>query len=55
MVPWILTVASIIAVSVVEPTMFIGFALLYLKMSATPSGHVAVERHTMLQSESAAR
>jgi hypothetical protein len=35
--PWILTVASIIGVSVVEPTMFIGFALLYLKMSATPS------------------
>lgn len=29
--PWILTVASIIAVSVVEPTLFIGFALLYLK------------------------
>jgi hypothetical protein len=34
--PWILTGASIIGVSIVEPTMFIGFALLYLKMSATP-------------------
>jgi hypothetical protein len=32
--PWILTVASIIGVTVVEPTMFIGFALLYLKTSA---------------------
>ena len=46
--PWILTGASVIAVSVVEPTMFIGFALLYLKMSPTPCasqaqnpGHVA--------------
>jgi hypothetical protein len=35
--PWVLTVASIIGVSVVEPTMFIGFALLYLKMSAPDS------------------
>jgi len=34
--PWILTGASIIGVSIVEPTMFIGFALLYLKMSAMP-------------------
>jgi hypothetical protein len=32
--PWILTIASMIAVNVVEPTMFVGFALLYLKMSA---------------------
>ena len=32
--PWSLTVASVIGVTVVEPTMFIGFALLYLKMSA---------------------
>jgi hypothetical protein len=31
--PWILTIASIIGVTVVEPTMFIGFALLYLKTS----------------------
>lgn len=31
--PWILTVVSMIAVTVVEPTMFVGFALLYLKMS----------------------
>jgi hypothetical protein len=29
--PWILTIAPIIGVTVVEPTMFIGFALLYLK------------------------
>ncbi len=32
--PWILTIASMIAVTLVEPTMFIGFALLYLRMSA---------------------
>lgn len=31
--PWVLTVASIAAVTVAEPTMFIGFALLYLRMS----------------------
>jgi len=38
--PWILTIASTIGVAVVEPTLFVGFALLYLKMSAanfTPS------------------
>lgn len=35
--PWILTIASIIGVTVVEPTMFIGFALLYLKTSAQDS------------------
>jgi hypothetical protein len=35
--PWILTVASIIGVAVVEPTLFVGFALLYLKMSAPPA------------------
>lgn len=35
--PWILTIASIIAVTVVEPTMFVGFALLYLKKSAPDS------------------
>ncbi len=40
--PWILTVASIIGVSVVEPTMFIGFALLYLKMSALDSARSKV-------------
>jgi hypothetical protein len=34
---WILTVASIIGVAVVEPTMFVGFALLYLKVSAPDS------------------
>ena len=35
--PWVLTIASMIAVTVVEPTMFVGFALLYLKMSALDS------------------
>jgi hypothetical protein len=35
--PWILTIASMIAVTAVEPTMFVGFALLYLKMSALDS------------------
>jgi hypothetical protein len=34
---WILTVASMIAVTMVEPTMFVGFALLYLKMTALDS------------------
>jgi hypothetical protein len=34
---WMLTGASVIGVSVVEPTMFIGFALLYLRVSATPT------------------
>lgn len=32
--PWILTIASIIGVTVVEPTMFVGFSLMYLKTSA---------------------
>jgi hypothetical protein len=32
--PWALTTASITGVTLVEPTMFIGFALLYLKSSA---------------------
>jgi len=35
--PWILTIASIIGVTVVDPTMFIGFALLYLQTSASDS------------------
>jgi hypothetical protein len=35
--PWILTLASMIGVTVVEPPMFIGFVLLYLKMSAPSS------------------
>jgi hypothetical protein len=35
--PWILTIASIIGVTVVEPTIFVGFALLYLKTSAPDS------------------
>lgn len=34
--PWVLTLASVIGVSVIEPTVFVGFVLLYLKMS-TPS------------------
>jgi len=34
---WVATAASIAGVTVVEPTMFIGFALLYLRMSALPS------------------
>jgi hypothetical protein len=41
---WVLTAASIIGVTVVEPTMFVGFALLYLKMTApdiAPSGVLA--------------
>jgi len=48
--PWMLTGASIILVSVVEPTMFIGFALLYLKMSATPELHLV--RRSSFNSES---
>jgi hypothetical protein len=32
--PWLLQVASICAVTLVEPPMFIGFALLYLRQSA---------------------
>ena len=44
--PWFLDAASVAAVIVVEPTMFIGFALLYLKMSAlpTPTGDALVAR-----------
>jgi len=34
---WVLTTASIIGVTLVEPTMFVGFALLYLKTSAPDS------------------
>jgi hypothetical protein len=34
---WLLTAASVALVTVVEPVMFIGFALLYLKTSTTPS------------------
>jgi len=34
---WILPTLSIISVSAVEPTMFIGFALLYIRMSAASS------------------
>jgi hypothetical protein len=35
--PWVLTAASIIGVNMIEPTMFVGFALLYLKKSAVRS------------------
>lgn len=35
--PWVLTIASITSVIVVEPTMFTGFALLYSRMSAVSS------------------
>lgn len=35
--PWVLTIASIIGIALVEPTMFLGFALLYLKTSAQDS------------------
>jgi hypothetical protein len=38
---WILTTASIAAVTVVEPIMFIGFALLYLKTSAPSRAEAA--------------
>jgi len=34
---WSLSVASIAGVTIVEPFMFIGFALLYTRMSAEPS------------------
>ncbi|MBZ5657520.1 MAG: hypothetical protein LAO56_19815 [Acidobacteriia bacterium] len=39
--PWVLRVASVAAVIVVEPPMFIGFALLYIRMSATSSETIA--------------
>ncbi len=35
--PWILRTASVAAVTVFEPFMFIGFALLYIRMSALPA------------------
>jgi hypothetical protein len=34
---WSLTIASVCAVTVIEPVMFIGFALLYLKTSEQSS------------------
>ena len=40
--PWLLSAASIAAVIVVEPTMFIGFALLYLRVSK--NSNLSVER-----------
>jgi len=43
---WALTGASVAAVTVVEPVMFIGFALLYLKTSATSSVSGQVEAVT---------
>jgi hypothetical protein len=42
---WILTGASIAAVTVVEPTMFIGFVLLYSKKAnISPSSSEALAR-----------
>jgi hypothetical protein len=35
--PWLLTGVSIIGVAAVEPTMFVGFALLYMKTTAQGS------------------
>jgi hypothetical protein len=32
--PWALTAASIAGVTVIEPTLFIGFALMYLQLAA---------------------
>ena len=41
--PWLLTVASMIGVTVVEPTMFVGFGLLYLRTSCvSPSSNPSV-------------
>lgn len=42
--PWILVVASILGVTVMEPTMFIGFALLYSRTSRLPSTSSALAR-----------
>src|SRR5215469_12646572 len=46
---WVLTAASIAAASVVEPTMFIGFTLLYLRRSTVPptSSHNLVVSHQL--------
>jgi hypothetical protein len=43
---WFLRVVSIAGVTVVEPFMFVGFALLYIKMSALPSApHGVLSSH----------
>ena len=43
--PWVLTAASITAVTIVEPTLFIGLALLYSKMSpSSPTLDEALSR-----------
>jgi len=42
--PWILTVVSIAGVTVVDATVFIGFALLYLRMSALATSSEALAR-----------
>jgi hypothetical protein len=39
--PWYLTLASYLGVTLVEPFMFIGFALLYIRMSSQTSGEKA--------------
>jgi len=46
--PWRLTAASVTAVSIVEPTMFVGFALLYLKMSGSESTPEQVRARPLL-------
>jgi hypothetical protein len=38
--PWFLRIASVAGVVVVEPTMFIGFAMLYLRISESSNGNV---------------
>ena len=42
--PWLLTFLSVIGVTVVEPTMFIGFALLYLRKSQSSASGKALVR-----------
>lgn len=42
--PWLLTFFSVIGVAVVEPTMFIGFALLYLRKSQSSASSKAFVR-----------
>jgi hypothetical protein len=42
--PWVLTAASITAVTVVEPTLFIGLALLYSKSPSSPTLDEALSR-----------
>ncbi|HVZ18709.1 MAG TPA: hypothetical protein VG897_16450 [Terriglobales bacterium] len=39
---WFLTFASYFGVTLVEPVMFIGFALLYIRMSSQTSGEKGI-------------